>query len=80
VREEQLALILRRLQADYPQLAITAEVCGPARIWVARGGDGHHPWLVLSSDLSRFRAALGQPSRVIRDPNPSASRGRLTKP
>jgi hypothetical protein len=29
---------LRRLQAGYPQLAITAEVCGPARIWVARGG------------------------------------------
>jgi hypothetical protein len=26
---------------------------------VARGGNGH-PWLVLSSNLDRFRAALSQ--------------------
>jgi hypothetical protein len=40
---------------------ITTSYCCPTRVWVARGGDGHRPWLVLSSDLGRFRAALAQP-------------------
>jgi hypothetical protein len=62
VSEVQPVLTLRRLQAEYPQLTITAEFCGRTRVWVARGGDGHHPWLVLSSDLARFRAALGRPA------------------
>jgi hypothetical protein len=61
VNEDQPALTLRRLRADYPQLTITAEMYGRTRVWVARGGDGHHPWLVLSSDLGRFRAALAAP-------------------
>jgi len=51
-------LTLRRLQADYPQLTITTDIYGRTQVWVARGADGHHPWLVLSSDLARFRAAL----------------------
>lgn len=59
--EAQPTLTLRWLQADYPQMTITAEFCGPTRVWVARGENGHHPWLVLSSDLARFQAALGQP-------------------
>lgn len=58
--EDQAALTLRRLRAEHPQLTITAELCGLTRVWVARGGDGHRPWLVLSSDLARFRAALGR--------------------
>jgi hypothetical protein len=61
VREDEPAQTLRRLRADYPQMTITAEFCGRTRVWVARGGDGHHPWLVLSSDLRRFTAALSQP-------------------
>ena len=55
---DQPALTLRRLQADYPQLTITTDIYGRTQVWVARGADGHHPWLVLSSDLARFRAAL----------------------
>jgi hypothetical protein len=50
---------LRELQAEYPQLVITTELYWGVRVWVARGGDGH-PWLVLSSNLDRFRAALSQ--------------------
>lgn len=49
---------LRELRAEYPQLVITTELYWGVRVWVARG-DGH-PWLVLSSNLDRFRAALGQ--------------------
>lgn len=60
--EDQPVLTLRRLQAEYPQMTITAEFCGQTRVWVARGEDGQRPWLVLSSDLSRFRAALSEPS------------------
>ena len=51
---------LRELRAEYPQLVIATELCWGVRVWVARGGDGH-PWLVLSSNLNRFRAALSQP-------------------
>ena len=50
---------LRQLRTEYPQLVITTELYWGVRVWVARGGDGH-PWLVLSSNLDRFRAALGQ--------------------
>ncbi len=60
--EDQPVLTLRRLQAEFPQLTITAEFCGPTRVWVARGGDGYGPWLVLSSDLDWFRSALRRPS------------------
>jgi len=61
VNHDQPALTLWRLQADYPQMTITTDFYGHTRVWVARGADGQHPWLVLSSDLGRFRAALGQP-------------------
>ena len=60
MNQDQPAVTLRRLQADYPQLTITTEIYGSTRVWVARSENGH-PWLVLSSDPVRFRAALGQP-------------------
>jgi len=60
VSEDESALTLRRLRADYPQMTITTGFCGRTRVWMARGENGQHPWLVLSSDLGRFRAALGQ--------------------
>jgi hypothetical protein len=66
VNQDRPARTLRQLQTEFPQLAITSEICGPARVWVARG-EGGHPWLVLSSDLGRFRAALGQPPTVVRN-------------
>jgi hypothetical protein len=64
VSTDEPVLTLRRLQADYPQLVISTEFCGRTWVWVARGADGHRPWLVLSSDLGRFRAALGQLPRA----------------
>jgi len=59
--EDEPAQALRQLRADYPHMTITTGFCGPTRVWVARGEHGQRPWLVLSSDLSRFQAALGQP-------------------
>ena len=56
----QDAATLLELQAEYPHLCIGTEVYGRARVWVARGEDGH-PWLVASDDLTRFRNALCQP-------------------
>lgn len=61
MKAEHPAQTLRRLQTDYPQLTITTEFCGQTRIWMARGEHGYHPWLVLSSDLTRCRVALGPP-------------------
>ena len=56
----QDAATLLELQAEYPHLRISTEICGRARVWVARGQRGH-PWLVASDDLNRFRNALRQP-------------------
>jgi hypothetical protein len=64
MREDQPAVTLRRLRADYPQMMITAEFCGRTRVWVARGGDGRHLWLVLSSDLGRFRSHSADQPRL----------------
>lgn len=58
--DTQDAAALRDLRDTYPQLHIGTEFYGTARVWVARGTNGH-PWLVASDDLTRFRAALGQP-------------------
>jgi len=53
------AATLFELRAEYPHLQIGTEFYGRARVWVARGEDGH-PWLVVSDDLTRFRDALRQ--------------------
>jgi hypothetical protein len=58
--QSQDAATLLELQAEYPHLRIGTEIYGRARVWVARGEDGH-PWLVASDDLNRFRNALRQP-------------------
>ena len=52
------AATLAGLRAEFPCLHIGTEFYGRARVWVARGDDGH-PWLVASDDLHRFRSALG---------------------
>lgn len=51
------ALTLAQLRGEYPSLHISVDFYGRTKAWVARGLDGH-PWVVLSSDLDRFRAAL----------------------
>ena len=49
---------LRGLRADFPHLDISIEFLATYRAWSARGRDGRSPWLVLSTDLDRFRQAL----------------------
>ncbi|HUZ39289.1 MAG TPA: hypothetical protein VMV17_23445 [Streptosporangiaceae bacterium] len=54
------AVTLTRLRAEHPHLAISIEHYGGARAWVARGREGS-PWVIISDDLDRFRAALDGP-------------------
>ena len=56
--EHDDATALRGLRADFPHLDISIEFLATYRAWSARGRDGRHPWLVLSTDLGRFREAL----------------------
>lgn len=56
--EEHVAEALRALERQYPHLQFWTDQLRPdARLWYARGRDGH-PWLVMSDDLARFTAAL----------------------
>jgi hypothetical protein len=50
--------MIERLRREHEHLEITAEVLIERRVFVAKGRDGGHPWLVLSSDLARFERAL----------------------
>ena len=69
---------LRELRAEFPDLHINAGFCGPYRAWVARGRSGH-PWLVLSTDIERFRVALSYRSLVL-PPGPGGSTNELLLP
>jgi hypothetical protein len=54
---EREAATLTDLRAEFSGMHITADFFGTGRAWVAQGNNGH-PWLVMSDDLARFRAAL----------------------
>jgi hypothetical protein len=56
--DTELAATVERLRREHGHLEITAEVLIERRVFVAKGRDGGHPWLVLSSDLARFERAL----------------------
>jgi hypothetical protein len=56
--DRELAATIERLRRDHEHLDISAEVLIERRVFVAKGRDGGHPWLVLSSDLARFERAL----------------------
>jgi hypothetical protein len=56
--EAELAATIERLRREHEHLEISAEVLIERRVFVARGRDGGHPWLVLSSDLARFERGL----------------------
>jgi hypothetical protein len=56
--DTELAATVERLRREHEHLEITAEVLMERRVFVARGRDGGHPWLILSSDLARFERAL----------------------
>jgi hypothetical protein len=50
--------VIRPGRSPTSHLEISAEVLIERRAFVARGRDGGHPWLILSSDLARFERAL----------------------
>ena len=56
--DAELAATIERLRREHGHLETSAEVLIERRVFVARGRDGAHPWLVLSSDLARFERAL----------------------
>lgn len=56
--DTELAETIKRLQREHGHLDISVEVLIERRAFVAKGRDGGHPWLVLSSDLARFERAL----------------------
>jgi hypothetical protein len=47
-----------RLSDVHPELQITTELVLDHRVFIARGRNGRGPWIVLSSDLERFEAAI----------------------
>jgi hypothetical protein len=47
-----------RLSEGHPHLRITTELVLDHRVFIARGKNGRGPWIVLSSDLERFEAAI----------------------
>ena len=47
-----------RLSEAHPHLQITTEFVLDHRVFIARGKNGRGPWIVLSSDLERFEAAI----------------------
>ncbi len=47
-----------RLSDACPHLQITTELVLDHRVFIARGKNGRGPWIVLSSDLERFEAAI----------------------
>jgi hypothetical protein len=56
--EHDDAATLRDLRADFPHLDISIEFLATYRAWSARGRNGRNPWLVLSTDVQRFRRTL----------------------
>jgi|SRR5580704_5843495 hypothetical protein len=47
-----------RLSQACPDLQITTEFVLDHCVFIARGKNGQGPWIVLSSDLERFEAAI----------------------
>ena len=56
--DTELAATIERLRHEHEHFEISAEILIERRVFVAKGRDGGHPWLVLSSDLARFERAL----------------------
>jgi hypothetical protein len=46
--DTELAATIERLRRQHEHLEISAEVLIERRVFVAKGRDGGHPWLVLS--------------------------------
>ena len=56
--DAEIGLHITRLSEACPELQITTELVLDHRVFIARGKNGRGPWIVLSSDLERFEAAI----------------------
>ena len=67
-----------RLAEACPHLQITTELVLDHRVFIARGKNGQGPWIVLSSDLERFEAAIARsdagPPAVTEHTSPAGTR------
>jgi hypothetical protein len=59
--DAELTATIERLRREHEHLEISAEVLIERRVFVAKGRDGGHPWLVLSSGLANdpLRTRMG---------------------
>ena len=58
LNEAEMGEHTARLSEAHPHLQITTELVLDHRVFIARGKNGRSPWIVLSSDLERFEAAI----------------------
>ena len=58
LNEAEIGEHTARLSEARPHLQITTELVLDHRVFIARGKNGRSPWIVLSSDLERFEAAI----------------------
>jgi hypothetical protein len=56
--DAEIAEHTTRLSQAHPHLQISTELVLDHRVLIARGRNGRSPWIVLSSDLERFEAAI----------------------
>lgn len=67
-----------RLSQACPHLRITTELVLDHHVFIARGKNGQSPWIVLSSDLERFEAAIAAgdtgPPVAAQHPSPAGTR------
>jgi hypothetical protein len=56
--DAEISQHIARLSEACPELQITTELVLDHRVFIARSKNGRGPWIVLSSDLERFEAAI----------------------
>jgi hypothetical protein len=60
--DAEISQHIARLSEACPELKITTELVLDHGVFIARGKNGRGPWIVLSSDLERFEAAIAPSS------------------
>jgi len=56
--DDEIGAHTARLSEAHSHLQITTELVLGHRVFIARGKNGQGPWIVLSSDLEHFEAAI----------------------
>ena len=76
--DAEIARHTARLSQACPHLQITTELVLDHRVFIARGKNGQGPWIVLSSDLERFEAAIARsdagPPAITEHTSPAGTR------